>query len=133
MNKFNLASLPLCLIFLACFQSNSWADTFSKPGVGVTITLTNGLFGRTEQGDISGSYQTQNAEGILFAAPQATTGSLGESDIAYFNFVDTQGQDRCYGSASLSSGGINIWEIKGAVPGYSCSTVGEVYRFNFGR
>jgi hypothetical protein len=133
MSKLNLISLPLGLIFLVGLQSDSLADTFSKPGIDVTVTLPNGLFGTTELGNISGSYQAQNTEGILFDAPQPMTGSLGESDIAYFNFVDTKGRDRCYGSASMSSGGINIWEVKGAIPGYSCSTIGEVYRFNFGR
>jgi hypothetical protein len=132
MTKLNLLALPISLIFAMSLQSNSLADTFKKPGIGVTVNIPN-LFGKTEPGNISGSYKAQSTEGILFDAPQITSSSLGESDIAYFNFVDTKGQDRCYGSASMSSGGVNVWNVKGSVPGYRCSTVGKVYRFNFGR
>jgi hypothetical protein len=132
MNKLNLLSIPLCLTFLVGVQSYSLADTFSKPGIEVTVSLPNGLFSRTEIGNISGSYKARNTEGILFDAPQVSS-SLGESDIALFNFVDTKGQDRCYGLTSISSGGVNVWKVKGSVPGYRCSSVGKSYRFNFGR
>jgi hypothetical protein len=133
MNRWNLVAFPLGLVFLVNFQSNSLADTFSKPGIGVTITLPNGLFSKPVSGNISGTYQSQGTEGILFDAPQVGSATLGESDTAYFNFVDTKGPEKCYGSASISSGGVSTWEIKGAVPSYHCSTIGKSYRFNFGR
>jgi hypothetical protein len=133
MRKLKLLSLPLSIALLLSLQPHSLADTFSKPGIEVAVTLPNGLFGQAESGNISGTYKSKSTEGILFNAPQAPSGTLGESEIAYFNFVDTKGQDRCYGFTSMSSGGVNVWKIKGAVPGYSCSAVGKVYRFNFGR
>ena len=132
MTKLNFLSLPLCFTFLVSLQSHSLAATFSKPGIGVTVSLPNGLFGRTEEGNISGNYKARNTEGILFDLFQASS-TLGDSDTAFFNFVDTKGQHRCYGLTSISSGGLNIWKIKGAVPGYRCSSVGKIYRFNFGR
>jgi hypothetical protein len=128
-----LAFISLCIICLISFSSNSLADTFSKPGIGVKVTLFNGLFGKTAIGSISGIYKsTSNIEGILFAAPLPIPEPLA-SDIDSFNFVDTKGIERCYGSTSMSSGGVNVWEIKGAVPGYRCSTIGKTYSFNFGR
>ena len=132
MTKLNFLSLPLCVAFFVALQPYSLADTFSKPGIAVTVSLPNGLFGRTERGNISGNYQARNTEGILFDSFQASS-SLGDSDIAFFNFVDTKGQDRCYGLTSMSSGGLNVWKVKGAVPGYRCSGVGKVYRFDLGR
>lgn len=130
MNKLNLLSLPLSVGFLLNFQNHALAYTYSKPGIELIMTIPN-LFGKTEPGNISGNYKSKNTNGILFDAPGPVT--LGDSDIAFFNFVDTTGQDRCYGSTSMSSGGVNIWKVKGAIPGYSCSTIGKTYRFNFGK
>jgi hypothetical protein len=105
--KLNLLSLPSCFTFLVGLQSYSLADTFSKPGIEVMVSLPNDLFGRTEIGNISGSYKTRNTEGILFDATQVSR-SLGENDIALFNFVDTKGQDRCYGcNFSITAGSQN--------------------------
>ena len=134
MHKKLFASLLPSIVFLTCLESISLAETYSKPGLGTKVTLFNGLFGKTATGAISGKYQSKSAvEGILFDAARSTPEPLGDSDVQTFNFVDTKGKERCYGSTSMSSGGINIWEVKGAVPGYGCSTVGKTYRFNFGR
>jgi hypothetical protein len=53
-----LAFLPLCIFPRLSFQSNALADTFSKPGIGVEVTLFNGLFCKIEIGSISGIYKS---------------------------------------------------------------------------
>jgi hypothetical protein len=128
-----LAISMLCsLSFLYC-QSKSLAEIFSKPGISVKVKFFGNFFEHKKIGAISGVYEsTGDIKGVLFAAPLPIPEPI-ESDVASFNFIDTEGKERCYGSSSMSSGAVSIWEIKGAVPGYRCSTIGKTYRFNFGR
>jgi hypothetical protein len=132
MRNILLAILPIGTILLIGLQSSALAETYSKPGISLKLTFFNGIFGATPEGGISGAYKTvSDIEGVLFPAnsPQSET----EIDNARFNFVDTKGKERCYGLSTMSSGAVSTWEVKGAVPGYKCSTVGKTYRFNFGR
>ncbi len=53
-----------------------------------------------------------------------------------YRFIDTGGSkfERCYGLMTISTGagGIeSVWRVKGAVYGYSCSTIGRTYTVNF--
>jgi hypothetical protein len=128
-----LAVLPLYSFLLMDYQSKSLAETFSKPNIGVKITFFGGFFDHKEIGTISGVYEsTPDIKGVLFAAPLPIPEPIA-SDVADFNFIDTEGKERCYGSSHMSSGAVSSWEVKGAVPGFRCSTIGKIYRFNFGR
>lgn len=57
------------------------------------------------------------------------------SGFAEYKFVDTSGTERCTGYASINFAGgrenltIMFWEVRGAVSGYSCSTIGERYEY----
>jgi hypothetical protein len=127
-----LAVLPIATILLLGLPSSALAETYSKPGIDLKLTFFNGIFGPTPEGGISGTYKTaSDIEGVLFPARSAR--SEAEIDNAHFNFVDTKGKERCYGLSTMSSGAVSTWEVKGAIPGYKCSTVGKTYRFNFGR
>jgi len=102
-----LAYSLLSIASLTCLQSNSLAETYSKQGLGVKVTIFSSLFSKTAVGAISGKYESKSGvEGILFDAFRSTPQPLGESDIQTFNFVDTKGKERCHGSTSMSSGGI---------------------------
>jgi hypothetical protein len=132
MRNIFLAVLPIATILLMGLPSSALAETFSKPGIALKLTFFNGMFGATPEGGISGTYQTaSDIEGILFPARSARSETV--IDTEHFNFVDTKGKERCYGLSTMSSGAVSTWEVKGAVPGYKCSTVGKTYRFNFGR
>jgi hypothetical protein len=125
--------LPLCTISLLSYQFKILAETYSKPGIGAKVTFFGNFFGYKKTGTISGVYESSpDIRGVLFAAPLPIPEPVA-SDVADFNFIDTEGKERCYGSSTMSSGAVSIWEIKGAVPGYRCSTIGKTYRFNFGR
>jgi hypothetical protein len=128
-----LAVLPLYGFLIINYQSKSLAEIFSKPSIGVKITFFGEFFDHKEIGTISGVYESApDIKGILFAAPLPIPEHIA-SDVADFNFIDTEGKERCYGSSHMSSGAISSWEVKGAVPGFRCSTIGKTYRFNFGR
>ncbi len=128
-----LAVLPLYACLSVNYQSKSLAETFSKPNIGVKITFFGGFFNHKEIGTISGVYESApDIKGVLFAAPLPIPEPIA-SDVADFNFIDTEGKERCYGSSHMSSGAISSWKVKGAVPGFRCSTIGKTYRFNFGR
>jgi hypothetical protein len=131
MRNIFLAVLPIGTILLISLQSSALAETYSKPGIALKSTFFNGIFGATPEGGISGTYKTvSDIEGVLF--PAKSPRSETEIDTAHFNFVDTKGKERCYGFTTMGSGAVSQWEVKGAVPGYKCSTVGKSYRFNFG-
>lgn len=74
----------------------------------------------------SGSYQLQNGvSGELIALDCSRTGG----DVAHHRFQDTTGNERCYGKMTQVWGRkvVTIWEVEGAVEGYSCSQIGEKY------
>lgn len=74
----------------------------------------------------SGAYQVQNGvSGDLIAT---TCEGMG-GDISEHRFTDTSGRERCYGRMRQYWGARirTVWQIEGAVSGYSCSQTGKQF------
>lgn len=74
----------------------------------------------------SGSYRVQG--GVSGDLVATTCERLG-GDVSVSRFTDTSGNERCYGQMTQSWGSrvMTIWQVEGAVSGYTCSQVGKKF------
>jgi hypothetical protein len=123
-----LASFPIAALFIVTSQSYASARerTTTSPDRSLTITFQESSGCST--GRISGTYSTKSdVSGALYQF------SCGEGeDVNFYFFIDTQGSERCHGKMENLWGGSNgettRWTVLGAVPGYNCTSVGQVLK-----
>ena len=68
-----------------------------------------------------------------FLYPNKCSSRYGTDVFVEYRFVDISGTERCTGIVVFDPVGRDLpiemsWKIEGAVPGYRCNTIGEIYR-----
>jgi len=68
-----------------------------------------------------------------FLYPNKCGSRYGTDVFVEYRFVDISGTERCTGIVVFDPVGRGLliemtWQIQGVVPGYSCNTIGEIYR-----
>ena len=101
-----------------------WIDSSGD----LVVTVVDRWGRSCASGTAQASYQVAGGSGGLLY-PDDCDDNSGKS-----RFEDTEGIERCVGSliwkydaSSTTTIRDTLWTIKAAVPGFSCSTVGQVY------
>jgi hypothetical protein len=118
---FNLSASITTVAFTVTITTPALAGTrYVSLDGNLTVEYSNACSTTTP----SGSYRVRN--GVSGDLVATTCEGIG-GDVGISRFTDTSGDERCYGRMTQSWGRrvMTVWQVEGAVSGYSCSQTGK--------